>query len=581
MFELSSTLILGGIGVAVLIVAVLVFINRYRTVSSNEAMIVTGNMLGSRNIVESENQNGGRIKIIKGGGALVLPVVQVEKRLSLKSHMIEVRTPEVYTEEGVPVQVDATALIKVGSMIEDIAKAAERYLDKSDEVLKLEAGEVLEGHLRSILGSMTVEEIYKNRDKFAQDVQAVAVVDLKKMGLAIDSFTIKDVRDKHEYLASLGKPRIAQVKRDADIAEAEALQQARVKKAEAEQIARQAELEREAKIEEATKDRNLKVSQFKEESDKAKAKADVAYSVQKAVSDREAVEAEMQVQKIKLERETELAEKQVALTTQKLEAEVKVKADAEVYERSQKAEAAKIEQERQAEADATKRRLQAEAESKAKELEGKAEAEVTKAKGLAEAASTREKGSAEADVAQRLAQVEVEKEMGLADAALKLGQLRYVELITAVLPEVAGKIAEPMANIDKLTIIDANGNGEAGSGMGKVTSQVTNLMKFLPEVVNDMTGIKLGDVLAHMTNGRVGQTGEFDPNSIAQLLKQAKGVDPQVLSLLLQSAGISGLTGTNSAPVMETSSSAAAESSSETEGVGSEPGEKASPENDK
>lgn len=186
------------------------------------------------------------------------------------------------------------------------------------------------------------------------------------------------------------------------------------------------------------------------------------------------------------------------------------------------------------EADAIKRRLQAEAESKAKELEGKAEAEVVKARGLAEAEAKRQQGNAEADVAQRLAQVEVEKEMGLADAALKLGQLRYVELITAVLPEIAGKIAEPMTAIEKLTIIDANGSGGTEGGMSKISSQVTNLMKFLPEVVRDMTGINLGDALAHLTNGRVGQTSEYDPNSLNQLMKLAKGVDPQVLKTLLE-----------------------------------------------
>ena len=162
--------------------------------------------------------------------ALYTPVFQRSEFVSLLSHKLDVMTPEVYTEQGVPVMADGVAIIKVGSSIEDVATAAEQFMGKPIEALKGEAQEVLEGHLRAILGSMTVEEVYRNRDKFAQEVQGVAARDLKKMGLQIVSFTIKDVRDKHGYLEALGKPRIATVKRDAEIAEAEAMRDARIQK---------------------------------------------------------------------------------------------------------------------------------------------------------------------------------------------------------------------------------------------------------------------------------------------------------------------------------------------------------------
>ncbi len=197
---------------------------------------MTGSYLGNKNVHIDEG--GNRLKIVRGGGTFVLPVFQQAEPLSLLSSKLDVSTPEVYTEQGVPVMADGTAIIKIGGSISEIATATEQFLGKSKEDREQEAREVLEGHLRSILGSMTVEEIYKNREKFSQEVQRVASQDLAKMGLVIVSFTIKDVRDKNGYLESLGKPRIAQVKRDADIATAEADKETRIKRAAADKDAK-------------------------------------------------------------------------------------------------------------------------------------------------------------------------------------------------------------------------------------------------------------------------------------------------------------------------------------------------------
>lgn len=189
------------ISVIILILA-LVFWSRYKTVGPDEAMIITGSFLiGSSVITDTYDR---KIKIIRGGGAFIIPIFQKFGYLSLLSHKLDVTTPEVYTEQGVPVLVDGVAIIKVGSAVEDIATAAEQFMSKATDDLRLEAQEVLEGHLRAILGTMTVEEVYKNRDRFAQEVQGVAAKDLMKMGLSIVSFTIKDVRDKQGYLDALG-----------------------------------------------------------------------------------------------------------------------------------------------------------------------------------------------------------------------------------------------------------------------------------------------------------------------------------------------------------------------------------------
>ncbi len=233
-------------------------------------LIVTGSYFGSKNV--HTDDSGNRIKIIRGGGTFVFPVFQQAKPLSLLSSKLEVTTPEVYTEQGVPVMADGTAIIKIGGSITEIATAAEQFLGKSKEDRENEAKEVLEGHLRSILGSMTVEEIYKNRDKFSQEVQRVASQDLAKMGLVIVSFTIKDVSDKNGYLDSLGKPRIAQVKRDADIATVEAEKETRIKNAEASKEAQKAEIERATEIAEAEKENQLKVAEYRLEQDERKHK---------------------------------------------------------------------------------------------------------------------------------------------------------------------------------------------------------------------------------------------------------------------------------------------------------------------
>src|SRR5690625_4581220 len=278
--------LMGGVGIVIAIVVFLiialisVFISKYRTAGPDEALIVTGSYLGTKNVHLDES--GNKNKIIRGWGTFVVPCIQQAEPLSLVSSKLEVTTPEVYTEQGVPVMADGTAIIKIGGSISEIATAAEQFLGKSKEDREIEAKEVLEGHLRSILGSMTVEEIYRNRDKFSQEVQRVASQDLAKVGLIIVSFTIKEVRDKNGYLESLGKPRIAQVQRDADIATAEAEKETRIKRAEAAKDAQKAELARATEIAEAEKENQLKIAEFRREQDIAKARADQAYDYETA-----------------------------------------------------------------------------------------------------------------------------------------------------------------------------------------------------------------------------------------------------------------------------------------------------------
>ncbi len=475
-----GVLIAVGVVLFLILAMVLVYVSKYRTAGPDEALIVTGSYLGSKNVHTDET--GNRIKIIRGGGTFIFPVFQQAQPLSLLSSKLDVTTPEVYTEQGVPVMADGTAIIKIGSSISEIATAAEQFLGKDKHDREMEAREVLEGHLRSILGSMTVEEIYKNRDKFSQEVQRVASQDLAKMGLVIVSFTIKDVRDKNGYLESLGKPRIAQVKRDADIATAEADKETRIKRAQADQEAQKAELARATEIAEAEKDNQLKVAEYRREQDIAKARADQAYELETARAKQEVTEQEMQIQIIERQKQIELEEREILRRERQYDSEVKKKADAERYAIEQKAAADKMKQ--LAEADAEKYRI---------ETQAQAEAERIRLDGLAKADAERAQGTTEAEIIRLRGLAEAEAKQKIAEAFEQYGQAAILDMIVKMMPEYAKQVASPLSNIDKITVVDT-GSGEGG-GANKVTSYATNLMSSLQETLKASSGIDMKELI--------------------------------------------------------------------------------------
>ncbi|KRD82935.1 hypothetical protein ASE51_21075 [Bacillus sp. Root147] len=484
----TPILVVVGIVVFLLIALIAVFITKYRTAGPDEALIVTGSYLGNKNVHVDES--GNRIKIVRGGGTFVLPVFQQAEPLSLLSSKLEVSTPEVYTEQGVPVMADGVSIIKIGGSISEIATAAEQFLGKAKEDRETEAREVLEGHLRSILGSMTVEEIYKNREKFSQEVQRVASQDLAKMGLIIVSFTIKDVRDKNGYLESLGKPRIAQVKRDADIATAEAEKETRIKRAEAHKDAQKAELERNTEIAEAEKMNQLKTAEYRREQDIAKARADQAYDLETARAKQDVTEQEMQIRIIERQKQIELEEKEILRRERQYDSEVKKKADADRYSVEQSAEAEKAKQ--LAEADANKYRIEAMA---------KAEAERVRIDGLAKAEAQRAQGESEAEIIRLKGLAEAEAKQKVAEAFEQFGQAAILDMIIKMLPEYAKQVASPLANIDKITVVDTGSNGE-NSGANKVTGYATNLMSSLQESLKASSGIDVKELIENFSGKR-------------------------------------------------------------------------------
>ncbi|KAA9177383.1 flotillin family protein [Enterococcus durans] len=476
-----------GVAVLVLLMLLIVFVAKYQTAKPDEALIISGSYLGSKNVHTDDSNN--KIKIVRGGGAFVLPVFQRSNRISLLSSKLDVSTPEVYTEQGVPVMCDGTSIIKIGSSVEEIATAAEQFLGKTKEELENEAREVLEGHLRSILGSMTVEEIYQNRDKFSQSVQEVASVDLAKMGLIIVSFTIKEVRDKNGYLDSLGKPRIAQVKRDADIAEAEAFKETRIKKAEAEKESQAAELQRQTEIAEALKEKELKLATYKQEQDIAKAKADQAYNLESARAQQQVIEQEMQVKVVERQKQIELEEKEIIRREKQYDSEVKKRADADRYAKEQEAQAQKAREVAEAEAEQFRVEALAQAEANKTRLAGQAEAEATLAKGKAEA----------------------EAKQKIADAFKEYGEAAVLSMVIEMLPQLMREAAQPLGNIEKISVVDTSSGTGENSGANRVTSYATNLLSSTQETLKETTGLDIKDIIENLSNrGTMKQVNLYD-----------------------------------------------------------------------
>lgn len=454
----------------IMLMLLIVFVSKYQTAKPDEALIISGSYLGNKNV--HADDRGNKIKIVRGGGAFVLPVFQRSNRISLLSSKLDVSTPEVYTEQGVPVMCDGTSIIKIGSSVEEIATAAEQFLGKTREELENEAREVLEGHLRSILGSMTVEEIYQNRDKFSQSVQEVASVDLAKMGLIIVSFTIKEVRDKNGYLDSLGKPRIAQVKRDADIAEAQAKKETRIKKAEAEKESQEAELLRQTEIAAAAKEKELKLAQYKEEQDVAKAKADQAYNLESARAQQEVIAQEMEIKVIERQKQIELEEKEIVRREKQYDSEVKKKADADRYAKEQDALAKKAQEMAEAEAESFRVEALAQAQSNQVRLSGQAEADAILARGQAEA----------------------EAKQKIADAFKEYGEAAVLSMVMEMMPQMVKEAAQPLGNIDKISVVDTGSENGSG-GANRVTNYATNLLAGTQETLKETTGLDVKDLI--------------------------------------------------------------------------------------
>jgi len=481
--ELTDALkVVGGI-VAVLFVVFIfagIWASRYTKVGPNQVLVISGR---KRKVLDPDgNTREVGFRIVKGGGRFVWPVYEKVDILSLEILTIDVQTPEVYTSKGVPVKVDGVAQVKIKGDDISIATASEQFLSKSTEEIKSVAMQTLEGHLRAILGTMTVEEIYQNRDAFASKVQEVAAGDMANMGLGIVSFTIRDIRDTQGYLDALGKPRIAQVKRDAQIAQAEADRDAMIKSSQATQAGQEAKFAADSKIAEAQRDYQSNVAGYQATVNQKKAEADLAYDLQKFKTGQLVKAEEVQVQIIEKQKQIELQQQEILRKQRELEANVQKPADAERYKVETLAAARKFQLETEAAGAASATKATGFANADVAKATGLAEAEANKARGLAEAAVIEAQGKATASAMQ-----------AKADSFKNYNEAAVIEMIVRVLPEVAGKISEPLAKTEKIVIINS-GSGPGG-GASKLTGDVTQIIAQLPPVIESLTGVKFEKLL--------------------------------------------------------------------------------------
>ena len=415
-------------------------------------------------------------KIVIGKASIRIPFFERLDKLNLRLIPIDVKTSNaVPTADYININVDATVNVKISSNPETLRLAAENFLNKNAEYIASVAREVLEGNVREIVGKMKLEEMVSDRQKFATLVKENAEPDLAAMGLDIISFNVQNFVDANEVIENLGIDNIVKIKKAAAIARAESERDIKVAQASADKESNDAAVAAQTEIAKKQNELAIKKSELQMEADTKKAMADAAYEIQKE-EQRKTIEITTANADIaKQEREIELKQKQVAVRERALEAEVKKQAEADKYAAQQKADAALYQRQKEAEAQ------QFEAQREAEARKAQAEAAAIKAKGLAEAESIQAKGLAEAEAMEKKA-----------EAYAKYNKAAVAEMMIKVLPDIAGKIAEPLSQIDKITII--GGNGDA-NGVEQVAGNVPAVMAKLFESMKETTGIDLSSII--------------------------------------------------------------------------------------
>ena len=452
--SLVSTLILIGVIAAVIALILIVMAKQYRKVGPNEVLIISG---GRKRTVSEPD--GTKIKVgyryRLGGGTFVLPFVETAYTLPMDVITLNIKTPEVLTHSGVPIMAEATAQVKVDSSDSAIRLAAEQFLGLGKEGIRDVSMNVLEGHMREVIGTMTVEQIYRGRHEFSARVVEAIRPDFTRMGLLMLSFALKDISDMQGYLESLSKPQIVAAKRDAMIAEAETEKEAIIKSSQARKEGEVARLTAEALIAKAQWDNEAKKSESQVIVNAKKAQADFSYELERYRLSQQIKKEEAKMKAIEKEEAIKIEELEIARREKELESSVIKPADARKYQIK-------------AEAEAEEFRIQAEArgKSEALRLEGEAEAELVKKKGFAEAEAMLKK----------------------AQAWDKYNQAAVLEMYLRVLPELARAVAEPLSKVDKIVIV---GSGDKSLGTTRVTAQVAEVLSQMPDVVKSLTGVDL------------------------------------------------------------------------------------------
>lgn len=532
MFESSLMLIVGalvGIIVALLIVFMLISKN-YIKVSPNRAAIISGRR---RRLADGSTVG---YRQVRGGATLVVPFLEKVEYLDLNVITVPLATTRAYTVQGVPVSVKAVANVKIKGDDESLRAAAERFLGMQQNDFHGLIFQTLEGHLRAILGTLTVEEINNDRQSFAHKLTSEAAGDLEKMGIGLDALTIQEISDEEGYLDALGKRRTAEVKRDAEIGQAEANRDSKIKASLALQEGEKVRLSTEALIAQSNRETEIQKARVQAEILSERAKANQAGPLAEAKAQQEVVAEETRVDRVRTQEQIAVQEQEVLRKEKELEATVVKQAEADrraAVLRAQGAQEAQI-----LEAEGRKQALIAQAEAEAKKLEregqgrafaleaeGKAEAEKIRALGLAQAEQLQAKGLAEAKSieAQGLAEAAAIKEKAAAwrefnDAARLQTILEKLPSIIEASAPVFQAVAEPLGKIDKIVMIDQGGNGDGQqSGINRFANTAPSLIFGLLQQLQAM-GLTLPEVMDQLGIKQDGKLGE----KIGQLVEKQK-----------------------------------------------------------
>src|SRR5712691_568560 len=479
--------IIGVVVVAVVVVFILIqtYGRLLRKVGPNQALIVYG---------------AGGTKIITGGSKLVIPLTQRADVFPLELMSFDVAPrQDLYTSQGVAVNVEAVTQIKVRSDDASITTAAEQFLSKTQQDRENLIRLVMEGHLRGIVGQLTVEELVKDPENVGSKMLKTVTPDMEKIALEVISFTIKDVRDKNDYISNMGRPQIVEIRKTADIAsalaqrdtqiqQANAYREAAVAKSAADQGRVKAETESLALQAESQRNLALKQAAFDAEVKKQQATADKTYDIQANLMQQQVVTEAVKV--TEAEKQAQIKVQQAEIQRRELELQATIQKPAEAERRRV---------ETVAEAERQRLILEAQGQADAAKARGIGEAEANRARGLAEAEVIRAKGLAEAEIIRAKGESEAEAMKIKAAAFHEYNQAAVLDKLLTGMPEIVRAIAEPLSKVDKVTIVSTGGgNGTNGGGLGasRLTGDIVNMVAQVPALFELLSGTSISDLMS-------------------------------------------------------------------------------------
>jgi flotillin len=475
----ALVILLGLIG---LFAAMALFARNYIKVPPSEVAIFYGRKH------RYEDEKGNKIdvgfRIVKGGAALRVPLLEKIAYLSLNVISIPLKIQRAYTKEGVPVSVEAVANVKIAGDDFSLRASAERFLGMTTEQIKGVIFQTLEGHLRAILGTLTVEAINADRQAFAQKMTDEAAQDLKKMGVNIDILTIQQISDEQGYLDALGKKRTAEVKRDAVIGEALAQRDAMIQSANADQEGKTKRYEADVTIAQSLRDKEARQAEFDAAVQAKRAEAEQSGPLASATAQQRVTEQKVKIEQVRTQQEVLVAQQEAARKEQELIATVVKPAEAQ-----RQALILQAEGEKQAtivRAEATQREL---------EFEGAGEAAKIEKIGRAEAAKVLAVGEAEAEVIKKKLLAEAEGLQRKAEAWKQFNEAAVINLVVDKMPELAQAFATQLAGIDKINIIEMGSGNGGGGGVGRVMSTVGGGMSAMLAMLKDQFGIDVARLM--------------------------------------------------------------------------------------